>query len=190
VIKGLVTVKTNRLLILMEALAAASENRLEKAIDVHNSLASVGQAESSIMDDLTASLGGLKELGEKLAEANGELSAIGKKTNQAHTFLSELLTPPESSPDLSPGPVLKSVFETTQELIAGYLNAAVSRERTNVSVIDILNIEEQLLALMEEMDNRNLYPESEESENARSVLLSQHNERLEKLQDVIQSLRQ
>jgi hypothetical protein len=49
-----------------------------------------------------------------------------------------------------------------------------------VSVLDMLNTEEQLLALIEEMDNRNLYPESE-VETARAVRLSQHNERIEKL---------
>jgi septal ring factor EnvC (AmiA/AmiB activator) len=161
----------------LEALLSRQSERHQAATDINNSLRSMHDAQASVAEELGMSLPNIEDLEGKLNEAEATIQHVNARIRQSEDLLAKLLSAEVDIP-VKPGPILVSVLENTQSLMLDHLRSAVSQGKLEISVLDILNIEEQLLVLIEEMEKRDAYPESSTDREARLLVLSEHNSRI------------
>jgi hypothetical protein len=94
-------------------------------------------------------------------------------------LLAQLLRPlpPDPGPR-SAGPVLQAVLQNTLDSIVQLSKDAVTEGRGTVPLTEIINIEEQIDQLIQEMQDREMYPESADEREDRNKGMEGHNRKV------------
>lgn len=161
------------------ALGLEAEKKFRQAASTNEDLAAICQAQGVIIEEIANSLPDATQIAERMNEMNKEMELIDSQIRNGQAFLLELLTSPENKTDnVKPGNVLKSVIENTIDLIFEYCHMSAKNGEMSVSLLQILDIEDQITKLIHEMEERNMYPETEAQIQMRNNRTKSHNEKI------------
>lgn len=159
--------------------ALEAEKKFRAAASANEDLARMCQAQGVIISDIADSFPDAAEMVNQMSEMDKELELINSQIQSAQEFLMELLTTPQAKSDgAKPGIVLKSVIENTIQLIQQDCQIAAQNGSTHVSLLQILNIEDQINKLIQDMEERDMYPETESQLQQRNNRMKVHNEKI------------
>ena len=175
----------------MASFVSQSENRFREATVENENLILLGQAQGDIIADLADSIVNLDEVTEKIAQVEKDIASIDVKLSGSQELLLEMLTSPdESAREAKPGRVLQSILSNTIEVMNGYCKNAVENGQISVSLLQVLDIEDQISKLICDMEDRNLYPESEQQLQQRHQRIEAHNQKIVGFLELIKSAAQ
>lgn len=156
-----------------------SRDRFDKSTQENQHLSEIAEAQRVFFEDLTGSMIDVEDIAKRNAKADAELAAINLQTEQAQEILLELLTDPAIIKKTDVGEVLKTVISTTLSEVFQVAAKAASKGKAGIPIFDLIGIEKQVNELIQEMTDRDLYPETETASKERLNRSAAHIARLE-----------
>jgi hypothetical protein len=132
-------------------------------------------AQKLVITDLTRSLGDVEEIEKAIQETNGQLTAVDERLAQTSALLLEQLTESTNqSGDNTAKEFLKLVISKVQSSVNGLALEGVSQGTIAVSVLSVVALEDQIRKIIEDLQQKDMYPESAEDAEARVTETHQH----------------
>jgi hypothetical protein len=156
-------------------LATEAHRGYTTAVEVHRRLESCHTGQVKAIQLLSDSIPEAEGIESDIAKLEAQIANVDAKMSQANRVLSQLLIP---SADLDPGPILKTVIESTSALCARHSKDAVDGGKTGVPLVEILDMEDQVHELINDMVRRKMFPETDEESAARTAAWEEHNQRV------------
>ena len=156
-------------------LPTEAKNRFQKVADLNHQLDQVAKAQNTIIEDLSLSIPELDDIQKNLNAADEDLKELNEQLTQTQGLLLELLSSPSSSTSKKgPGDILKVLLSNFQATLSTICTQHVEKGQTEVSLLGLMDLEDQIVKIIDDMSNRGLYPESETEAQQRVQKTQQH----------------
>ena len=156
-------------------LPTEAKNRFQKVADLNHQLDQVAKAQNTIIEDLSLSIPELDDIQKNLNAADEDLKELNEQLTQTQGLLLELLSSSSSSTSKKgPGDILKVLLSNFQATLSTICTQHVEKGQTEVSLLGLMDLEDQIVKIIDDMSNRGLYPESETEAQQRVQKTQQH----------------
>jgi hypothetical protein len=161
-------------------LPLAAQKRFQTAADEHQQLIFQLNAQKAVLSDLAASLGDLDALTKSLAEAEEQASALGRTITDAGSILLNTLNAVQRSGESPEGVsgITKQVIATIQDSFTQACLEALSAGSTAIPIFKLLDVEEGIRNIIEDLHEKDMFPETEEESAARIQEAQEHMQRV------------
>ncbi|OHT12311.1 hypothetical protein TRFO_17891 [Tritrichomonas foetus] len=154
-----------------------AQKNLERLAEKNQSLHNVLNSQDLIITDISETIPNVMNIEEKLANTDAELEKVNHQINNAHFVLYETLTKREKNGHFV-GDFLKNILSKLQTLMVETCNDALSKGLTDVSIMSVIDIEQQVLKIIEDMHNGGMYPETDEEAGSRATIIEMHTKKI------------
>jgi hypothetical protein len=171
------------------ALAADAHKQFETAVKSGQILRNCLNGQADIIAQINKSIPPVDAVVKEIESLESQLASVNEHLQKANLFLAQLLMRGSADPGpRSAGPVLQAVLQTTQDSIVQASKDAIAGGRGTVSLTEIINIEDQIDQLIHEMEDREMYPESDDEREDRNRAMETHNKKVVAFLSHIQKL--
>lgn len=168
-------------------LPSQAKNRFQKAADENQQLEQISKAQNVIIDDLSYSIPELDNIQKNLNSTDEDLKDVEQQLKETQEMLLELLTTNNNSPKQDAGVILKAVLSNLQRTLTSICSQSASKGQIEVSLIGLIDLEDQIGKIIEDMSTRGIYPEDEKSTEERVQRMQLHNIKVVKFLQEIQA---
>lgn len=155
------------------ALLTDAKNNITRSSLETEQLGTIYQAQNVILEDLMHSIPETSELQNELDDANDTLNELDQQIAAYQTFLFDLLNqePPKQR---SPGDILKSVLMNYLSTLYQSTMESIEKGSTEVSILKIMELEDQIAAFVDAMSDQGLFPETKDAQDLRLKKRQEH----------------
>ncbi|OHT11128.1 hypothetical protein TRFO_04090 [Tritrichomonas foetus] len=154
-------------------LPTEAKNRFQQAADTNQQLELVARAQNDIIDDLSISIPDLDDIQKNINSTDEDLKEIDGQLTQAQEVLLELLTSNVGAKK-GPGDILKTLLSNFQTTLSAICLQAATKGQTEVSILGLMDLEDQIVKIIEDLSTRGLYPETDKAAEERTLRMQQH----------------
>lgn len=151
--------------------------RYTETMKENDSLVHALQAQEVILDDITNSIVDVNKTSQEISSLDKELEEVEIQLNEAQDVLLELMTRSKKS-DFDPGDFLKSFMSQIYDALSETCLKAIDSNQLDVSLIDMVNIEELIMKTIDTLSSHNLYPENPDDLEKRMQQSKAHAEKI------------
>lgn len=151
-------------------------------------LSSIAECQNDFLEEITFSMPEIDSLIKKIDEVDQDLENANLMLIKSQNALHELLLTKPQSSQADPGAILSSILSSIENTILSISLEAVSNEQTDTSLLNIVDLENQVSKMIEQLVEREMFPETEQELHNRITSVSQHNKRLVVFLQEIQNL--
>jgi hypothetical protein len=162
----------------MVSLASEAHHRFEIAAGVNQSLLRQDHGQKVILEDLSQSLREIDDLEKSIDSRSEELDGLTLQVRDAQGLLLEALTTNSSEPTTGPSSALKTILSRLQQSIMSLTKAGVDSGSLDISLLPLIQLEDELGRISQDMSERGLFPESDEARSQRLKLQAEHGQRV------------
>jgi hypothetical protein len=155
------------------ALAAASRESFQAASDVGRQMRHVDNAQKLIIDEIASSIPDFEDIRKKLSAADEEIASLGSQLSQVQTALIAQLNS-SSSGQKGPEDILRALLTTFQSLLLSLSKESAQKGLTTVSILSIIQLEDQINSTIDDLTERGLYFEADSETQARLDRREEH----------------
>jgi hypothetical protein len=165
-----------------------AQKRFERVAEENGQLKSQIEAQKIIISDLSQSLDATEESEKLLQVLDEQLSAVTQGiANSSALLLEQLSESANQGSRPSAGELLKVLVGKIQAGISDLAVKGVAEGSMSVSIIKLIELEEQIRKIIDDLQERGMYPESEQDSQARLARTQKHTAAILKfMQDVLQ----
>jgi hypothetical protein len=158
-------------------LPSEAQKRFQQAALANQKLCACCEGQDVILDDLRE---GALACGapEEFAKVEAELAGVSKDLEDAEAALLSILLKNSSSPSGNPAEILAVVLNNTIEALLGACLASVSEGMPMITIRQILDIEDQIQRIVQDLDERGMYPERPEDTETRIKIVTEHTKKV------------
>jgi hypothetical protein len=152
-----------------------AQKRFERVAEENRQLKSQIEAQKIVISDLSQSLDAGDDAEKLLQALNDQLTAVTQGVANSSALLLEPLS--ESLNRGSPpntGELLKTLVGQVQSVISDLAVHGVAEGSMSVSIIKLIELEEQIRKIIDDLQGRGLYPESDQESQARLLAMQKH----------------
>jgi hypothetical protein len=154
-------------------LPVEAHKRFSSLADENRQLKYQIDAQKVIISDLTLPISNADEIKKSIQTVTDQLAAVDKSIKDASELLLEQLSQSESPPPPS-GELLKLLLSKFQSRVQDLSLQGVSQGSMAISIIRIIELEEQIRQIIEELYKKGMYPETAEETQARLAEFANH----------------
>jgi predicted O-linked N-acetylglucosamine transferase (SPINDLY family) len=170
-------------------LAVEAQKRFERVSDENRQLKLQLDSQKIVISDLSQSLGDTEKIEKDLQAINEQLATVEQRLSDASTLLLDQLS--DSVRQAGPanvGEVLKLLITQIALRVTELANEGISKGSMALSVLQIVEFEDNIRKIIEDLREKKMYPESPEEEELRVVAVQKHTAGLLKfLQDFVET---
>lgn len=165
-------------------LVLEAQEKFQKAVTSNEDIVLITGAQGDVLADLLESLADPEKIHAEMSDLEERCAKVDKQILNAQELLLEMMTEPErTASDGRVGGLLKTVIDTTLKVLFGHVETAVTEGQTHVSLLHILDVEDQLAKLIADMERRNMYPETDKQREERML----HNQRVVQFLELVKA---
>ena len=150
-----------------------AKNNITNASIKTERLGAICKAQNIILDDLMHSVPEPSELKNELREAIDISEELDQQISEHQAFLLDLLNQ-EPQKQLTPGDILKSVLANYQSTLYELTMESVDRGSTEVSILKLMELEDQIAEIVDSMSDQGLFPETKDAQDFRLKKRQEH----------------
>jgi hypothetical protein len=160
-------------------LATTSRERLQLAAELQTQLSQQLSAQKIILDDLSESLPNIQNLTTSIAATDQILAPLNRMLDQSTSFLVNALAPSANSNTSSEAEVtIKFLLTMLQTTLSDICLAVLGNGETQVSVLQLIDLEEEIRKIVEDLRHKNMFPEAADESQARMAEMQAHMDRV------------
>jgi hypothetical protein len=161
-------------------LPLAAQKRFQAAADEHQQLIFQLNAQRAVLSDLASSLGDLDALSSSLANVEEQSSALDRTIAGAGSILLDTLNAVQRSGESPEGVngITKQVITTVQDSFTQACLGALSAGSTVIPIFKLLELEDAIRNIIEDLHEKQMFPETEEESTARNQETQEHMQRV------------
>ncbi|KAH0787625.1 hypothetical protein GPJ56_008420 [Histomonas meleagridis] len=167
-------------------LPRAARDQYQSAAEENKRLDQIVQAQNVIIDDLSISVSDFDETQKSISQLDNEISDINKKLQFNQEILLELLSNEKPQTKDLPEKILKSVLLNVIKTFSSISKDAVDNDEISVSLLTLMEVEEQISKIIDNLSQRGLYPETNETNEKR---MKESHDHIIKLTQFLQELK-
>ena len=169
-------------------IATSAKDEYVDAEAINANLKQTLEAQKVLINDYAESMPDIDETEKQEKELNEELEKIDEQLSQSQLILTELLqSKPQASNSEQAEAIMKAILTTFQQKITELAKVGLSQNSASVSIFQMIDLEEEISKLIENLNAKQMYPETEEDNQKRVAKNKAHNA---KLSQFLQLLRQ
>lgn len=158
-------------------LALEAQTRFEEAAIANKQLLMVSEAQEQVMGELLQSMPSAEETAKEIAAVEAACEKLDQQIKNGSQILLESLSTPKVPKNVNPGGVIKTILDMTLKVLYENIATALENGQTSVLLLHILDIEDQLSKLIQDMESRDMFPETEQQRQQRMDKSQAHNEK-------------
>jgi hypothetical protein len=149
-------------------LPVEAQKRFERVADENRLLKLQLDSQKVIISDLSNSLGDNDEIEKALQATNEHLAEVDGQLADASAMLLEQLSESGNQPaPEAAGELIKLLVTKVQGCVSDLAVNGVSQGSMSVSVLGLVELEEQIRKIIEDLHDKGMYPETDEEAEAR-----------------------
>jgi hypothetical protein len=152
-------------------LPKAAESRFRRAADTKVRLVQAGRSQKDVIDDLSLSLPDTKDIQSEIAAIDEKIAGVNAQLQQAQDALLNTLAANEQSDSVG-GDIIKTLLSNCELALLSIAKAAADKGQIAVSLLPLIELEDDLAKTIEKLNEKGDYPESQEE--ARERMAAQH----------------
>lgn len=154
-----------------------AQNYLENLSAQNQKLSYQCEGQSILINDIAKSLPDIEDMTKKIEDVDFLLNDVLTGLKDAQAVLFELQQHP--MPDsYAAGGILSSFLKNIIQLINDVILDSIEDEATDVSILDVMNIEEHILKIIGDLTDKNLFIESDQESHDRALFMKNHTEKI------------
>lgn len=158
-------------------LAAIHVNGYKQKVNAKMQTMSILQNEQTIMEDIECSLVNPMKASQKINNINKELKKIDNDILEARKYLLALQKK-EKQTHKGASDMIKMLIPLYQEALTQECLMACSKGHSDVLITNIIELEDRILTMTEKLDQRGLFPETQEERLTRVRSVLEHKEKV------------
>lgn len=137
------------------------------------------EAQKTLINDFAQTMPELDETENKMKEIDAQIADIDEQLSQSQSILVELLSSKQSKgkSDAASGVLQRIITSFSNDVMALGLDA-VTAHSTSVPIFKMIDLEEQCSKLIQNLEESNMYPETQDEHSKRIQLTQSHSQKL------------
>ena len=152
----------------------SAKDRYQKAMKENQELESTLEAQCQIIKDLSNSFPNITKISKEISDVNMKIKEISEAIEESQSALITLLKTDVDDDSSSEEQPLKTVLDHTLDELSKVALDSVNKGELSVSVLDIIDVEEQIANTINDLENRGLFKETIQGKNARLEQTQNH----------------
>jgi hypothetical protein len=166
-------------------LAASARERFQSATELSRQLSSFDHSQKVIVEELAEVVPDFSTCEKALADSDAEIDSLDSQIVQLQELLCEMLSEGVHQKQ-SPNDLLLELLDNCQSILLELSKESAQKGQPNVSVLEIVQLEDHITQTVDSFIERGLYPETESDAQARLEKREVHAQRLVDFLGVLQ----
>ena len=172
-------------------IAASTKDEFVEAQEQNHTIKQMIYSQKVLIDDYAESMPDIDQIEKDGQELDLELQKIDEQLLQSQEILLQLLQTKPAAEHAEQGEIiLKSILKTFEQRVIDLIKEAVSRGFASVDIFKMIELEGEIRKLIENLESKDMYPETEDQHQKREDKSKIHTAKLAELLTFLKKIAQ